>query len=154
MQSRVEDIRRLLEANSLSCWTDITPTLTQRGHSSMSSRSTHSLTHAIDPNAETLQSQIQRTMKASAVVLCCITPKYMQSDNCVKDLTLAELLHKPIMPLMMRFCPWPPEGTPSQVRKILAKHPPLDLSNDKLFRQNVPILLDKIRKIVTTKPSA
>ena len=149
LQSRVEEIRRLLEANNMPCWADISPTLTQRGHSSMSSRSAHSIAHSIEGQPETLQSQIQRTMKAALVVICCITPKYMQSDNCIKDLTLAEVLHKPILPIMMRFCPWPPDGAPLQVRKILVKLTPIDLSNDKLFKQNFHVLLDKIRKIIS-----
>ena len=86
-------------------------------------------------------------MKSAALVMCCITPKYIQSDNCVKDLTLAESLHKSIVPVMLRYCPWPPEGCPAHVRKILAKHQPLDLSNDKLYKQNLVMLLDKVKKL-------
>ena len=157
MQARVEDIRRMLENNGLSCWTDITPTVNsqppqppntqasqQRGHSSISMRSNNA---NLEQGGENLQSHIQRTMKSAALVMCCITPKYMQSDNCVKDLTLAETLHKPIVPVMLRFCPWPPEGSPAHVRKILAKHHPIDLSNDKLYKQNLVSLLDKVKKL-------
>lgn len=149
MQSKVEDIRRLLEANGFPCWADISPTMSQqRGHSSVSVRSTH--THL--EITETLQSQIQRNMKAASVVLCCVTPKYMQSDNCIKDLTLAETLHKPIVPVMLRFCPWPPEGAPSQVRKIFVRLPgvhPIDISNEKLFKQNIQVVVERIKKLVT-----
>ena len=90
-------------------------------------------------------------LQAARVVISCITPKYMQSDNCIKDLTLADTLHKPILPVMLRFCPWPPEGAPSQVRKILAKHVPVDLSNDKLFKQNMNMLGEKVRRVVSQK---
>ncbi|XP_013421017.1 uncharacterized protein LOC106181240 [Lingula anatina] len=143
MQSRVEDIRRILEANDFPCWVDISPTLTQRGNSGVSNRGVHGT-----DSGETLQSQIQRNMKAASVVLCCITPKYMQSDNCVKDLTLAETLHKTVIPVMLRFCPWPPEGAPPQVRKILVRLSPIDLSNERLFKQNVRIVVDRVSKSI------
>ena len=160
-QSKVEDIKRILETNSFSCWVDIGPAMSMAGgrqHSSLSNRSivSHGSSHGSHvstegTNQDNLQSQIQRNMKAAGVVLCCITPKYMQSDNCVKDLTLAETLHKPIIPLMLRFCPWPPEGAPSQVRKILVKHSPIDLSNEKLFKQNIHTLIEKIKKLNMSK---
>ncbi|CAH1775095.1 unnamed protein product [Owenia fusiformis] len=146
MQSRVEDIRHNLETNGYSCWADISPATLTRGHSSMSTRSVVSA-NATEAAIETLQSQIQRTMKTAIVVICCITPKYMQSDNCIKDLTLAETLKKPIIPLMLRFCPaWPPEGAPAQVRKILARHSSIDLSNDKLYKQNLSQVVERIKK--------
>ena len=149
-QSRVEDIRRHLEACGLPCWADISPSTLplQRGNSSISIRSGNSTER--DPVSETLQSQIQRNMRAASVVICCITPKYLQSDNCVKDLTLAETLHKPIIPVMIRFCPWPPEGAPPQVRKILVRHSytPLDLSNDKLYKQNIDTLIERVKKMI------
>ena len=148
MQSRVEQLTRILQLNGLSCWADVSATLAgqqqQRGHSSVSLRSA---ARSMDSAHETLQSQIQRNMRAASVVVCCVTAKYMQSDNCVKDLTLAETFHKPIVPVLLRFCPWPPEGAPNPVRKILARHAPVDLSNDKLFKQNIPALLEKIRKV-------
>ena len=164
MASKVEDIRNVLESAGFTCWADIGTSVGVsgtggRGHSGLSSRGSgqphaglHSASHHPlglhlgDPSPESLTTQIQRNMKASGVVVSCITPKYMQSDNCVKDLTLAENLRKPIVPVMLRFCPWPPEGAPAPVRKILVKHAPVDLSNDKLYRQNMAGLLDKIRR--------
>lgn len=155
MQSRVEDIRRILQIQGITCWVDISSSMATaqqagagRMHSGLSQRSS---SHYIDTSSDSLQSQIQRSMKAAGVVLCCITPKYMQSDNCIKDLTLAETFHKPIIPVMMRFCPWPPEGAPAQVRKILVKHTPIDLSNEKLFKQNVFTLIDKIKRLLGMK---
>ena len=159
MQSKVEDIRRILEANRLNCWADMgssgvsASASSARGHSSVSTRSSHH-TVSSELSTETLLSQIQRTMRSAAVVLCCVTPKYLQSDNCIKDLTLAESLNKPIIPIMLRFCPWPPEGAPVPVRKILIKHSPIDLSGEKLFKQNMPILIDRIKKCVVEKTSS
>ncbi len=151
MQCKVEDIRQILEANGLVCWVDISTTnisANQRGNSGMSTAS-HRTSEA---NNETLQSHIQRNMKAAGVVLSCITPKYMQSDNCVKDLTMAEHFHKSIIPVvLLRFCPWPPESAPIPVKNILVKYTPIDLSNETLFNRNMPLLLDKIKKYLGVK---
>ena len=158
MQSKVEDIRRILDANHLTCWADInstgvsTSSASVRGRSSISSRSSsHHPVISSELNPETLLSQIQRSMRSACVVISCITPKYLQSDNCIKDLTLAESLGKPIIPVMLRFCPWPPDGAPVPVRKILIKYNPVDLSGEKLFKQNMPVLIDRIRKCVDGK---
>lgn len=146
MQGKVEDIKQLLENNSLQCWADVSITLPPRGHSSKSSRSGVGL-H--DGGSETLQSQIQRNMKAASVVLSCITPKYLQSDNCKKDLTLAETFNKPVIPVLLRFSPQ--ESAPEQVRKILSKFSYIDLSNERLYKQNIPLVLEKIKKAVSQR---
>ena len=144
MQSRVETIRSILEKHGYTCWAE-NATMSQRGHSSMSSRSNHSVT-----STESLQSQIQRNMRSATIVLSCITPKYVQSDNCLKDLTLAEIHHKPILALLMRFIPgWPPEGAPPQVRKILTRHSCIDLSNEKMYKQNIRTLIDRVQKLIS-----
>ncbi|KAJ8305059.1 hypothetical protein KUTeg_017387 [Tegillarca granosa] len=139
MQAKVEDIKQLLEESNILCWADISVTGPPRGHSSKSTRSSV-VTH-LDTVGETLQSQIQRNMKASSVVLSCITPKYLQSDNCKKDLTLAETFNKPIIPILLRFSPL--DSAPEQVRKILAKWNYIDLSNERLYKQNVGVVLEK-----------
>ncbi|XP_077869886.1 uncharacterized protein LOC100370582 isoform X2 [Saccoglossus kowalevskii] len=145
MQTKVLEIRRILESNGLPCWADISPTMAQRGHSSVSSRS--STTSQMDGSVtETLQLNIQRNMKSSAVVLCCITPRYIQSDNCIKDLSLAEYLNKPIVPIMLRFVAWPPDTAQPGIKKMLARTVQIDLSNDKLFKQNFHLVLERIRK--------
>lgn len=147
MQAKVEDMKQLLEESSILCWADISVTGPPRGHSSKSTRS--SVIAHLDTASETLQSQIQRNMKASSVVLCCITPKYLQSDNCKKDLTLAETFNKPIIPILLRFSPL--DSAPEQVRKILARWNYVDLSNERLYKQNVGVVLDKVKKLVNQR---
>ena len=156
---KVEDIRAVLEGAGFQCWADIGTSMGaagSRGQSGLCNRTGHGDgnpqvgVHLAD-QAESLATQIQCNMKAAGLVLSCVTPKYMQSDNCVKDLTLAESLRKPIIPVMLRFCHWPPEGAPNQVRKILVKYVPIDLSNDKLFKQNLNVLLDRIKKLTGNK---
>lgn len=168
-EPRVDDIQRILQYNNIACWKDPTSKVSTatnavpsnakastislpqrqltRGHSGLSIRSSH--TSTIEGKTNSLQNLVQQNMKASVAVIACITPKYILSEHCVKDLTLADsVFRKPIVPLMLQYCPWPPEGTSNQLRKLLARFKPIDLSNDKLFRQNVPILLDRIKKIV------
>lgn len=145
MQGKVDEIRHLLENNGMPCWSDIVVAQPPRGHSSKSSRS--SVTH-LEPS-ESLQSQIQRNMKSASVVICCITPKYLQSDNCKKDLTLAETFSKPVIPVFLRFTPL--ESAPDQIRKFLARLSYIDLSNDRLYKQNVTMVLDRVRKIINQK---
>lgn len=148
MQPQVGEIRRILEAHGFPCWAGISPTMSgqvHHSHSNLGCGSTHSMAEG---QSETFQSKVRRYMKAASTVISCITPKYMQSDSCVKDLTLAELLHKPIIPVLLQFCPWPPESAPLTVRKILVKYTPVDLSNDKLFRKNLHLLVERIRRLL------
>ncbi|XP_072045450.1 uncharacterized protein [Amphiura filiformis] len=156
VHNKVQEIKRILESNHIPCWIDNSPTIThhshsqqqpsqQRGTSSSSSRST------ISTESETMQGNTQRNMRNAILVLCCMTPRYLQSDNCIKDLLLAETLQKPIIPVLLRFIPWPPDHGPSQVKKLLARTSHIDLSNDKLFKQNFHILIDKIRRFTSGK---
>ncbi|KAH3695774.1 uncharacterized protein LOC127862224 isoform X2 [Dreissena polymorpha] len=145
MQAKVEDIRQVLEASGLNCWADINMApQPNRTHSSKSGRGSVS-TH--DGGSDTLQSLIQRNMKASSVVLTCITPKYLQSDNCKKDMMLAETFNKPIIPVLLRFSPF--ESAPDPIRKILARLSYIDLSNERLYKQNISLVVEKIKKHMT-----
>ncbi|KAK7485320.1 hypothetical protein BaRGS_00023419 [Batillaria attramentaria] len=146
MQSKVDEIRALLERSGFACWADIAMSQ-QRGHSSRSSRSSATFTGQVDSASDTLQGQIQRSMRHASVVLCCITPKYLQSDNCIKDLSLAETFNKPIVPLLLRFTPF--ESAPSQVRRILLRHSYVDLSNERLYKQNIGVVMEKVKKAMT-----
>ena len=40
----------------------------------------------------------------------CLSPKYLVSDLCIKELSLADLLKKPIIPVMLVTTGWPPPG--------------------------------------------
>ncbi|XP_070556789.1 uncharacterized protein [Ptychodera flava] len=151
MQTKVQEIRRVLEANGLPCWADISPTMAQRGHSGVSARGSAAAHN--ESATETLQLTIQRNMKSAAVVLCCITPRYIQSDNCIKDLTLADHLNKPIVPILLRFVAWPPDTAQPSIKKMLARTVQIDLSNDKLYKQNFHQVLERIRKHLNEKPS-
>ena len=40
----------------------------------------------------------------------CLTPRYSASPMCGREVTLADVLHKPILPIIMEMTPWPPPG--------------------------------------------
>ena len=54
--------------------------------------------------------QIYKGISQCRVVLCCLTPRYAVSASCCKELSLSDLLHKPIIPVMVEKTPWPPPG--------------------------------------------
>ncbi|XP_043921818.1 uncharacterized protein LOC122797090 [Protopterus annectens] len=139
-QAKILEISRYLEANGLPCWTD----LCVRGQSRIRTRTEASS----DRTGDTLHNSIQRSMKAAFAVLSCITPKYIQSDNCHKDLQLAATLQKPLVPVLLRFMPWPPDGIPKHIRRFLFNHPVIDLSTERLFQQNLSIVLSRIKQCI------
>ncbi|KAK6188573.1 hypothetical protein SNE40_004721 [Patella caerulea] len=148
MHTRVDEIRLALEKSGFLCWADIN---LPRGNSSRSSRASlsNSNNSCVDASSATLQGQIHRNMKDSTVVLSCITPKYLHSDNCSKDLTLADTFNKPIIPLLLRFTPI--DSAPLPVRKILSRHSCVDLSNERLYKQNINVVLDKVKKLASPR---
>ena len=42
--------------------------------------------------------------------MCCLSPKFLVSDCCVKEVLLADLLKKAVVPVMVAATPWPPPG--------------------------------------------
>ena len=44
------------------------------------------------------------------VAVACISPKYIVSQLCMKEVGLADLLRKPIIPILYSKVPWPPPG--------------------------------------------
>ena len=44
------------------------------------------------------------------VVIACLSPKYVVSHYCQRELALADLLRRHIIPVMYHTVPWPPPG--------------------------------------------
>ena len=59
------------------------------------------------------------------VVICCVTQRYCKSEMCQREVTLADALRKPIIPLLFEFLDWPPAG---QLALIFAKLLYIDMS--------------------------
>lgn len=44
------------------------------------------------------------------VFVACLTPRYLASHYCARELLLADVLRKPILPVIVDHVPWPPPG--------------------------------------------
>lgn len=51
-------------------------------------------------------------------MICCVTKRYCMSEMCQREVTLADTLRKPIIPVLFEFIDWPPPG---QLALIFAK---------------------------------
>ncbi|XP_071510056.1 uncharacterized protein [Diadema antillarum] len=60
-----------------------------------------------------LYSKIDKGIRNAKVVVSCVTPKYALSANCRREVSLSDILRKPIVPLLMEQMQWPPEGSMS-----------------------------------------
>lgn len=83
-------------------------------------------------------------IKTAQVLICCITPKYLASDVCIKDINLADALRIPIIPILLKSCTWPPENVQFQIRRILVSLKYIDISNDALLKRNLPKVISAI----------
>ncbi|XP_062568171.1 uncharacterized protein LOC134230388, partial [Saccostrea cucullata] len=87
-QDEVKALRDKMERSGFSCWMDIG----QMG------------------GGDFLSAKIDQGIRNCKVVLACITPKYVVSHHCNRELSLADLLNKTIIPIMFEEVPWPPPG--------------------------------------------
>ncbi|XP_052101979.1 uncharacterized protein LOC127735734 [Mytilus californianus] len=64
---------------------------------------------------DSLYEKIDSGVRGCKVVLTCITQKYSLSANCRREVSLADALKKPIIPLLLEKMDWPPSGPMSMV---------------------------------------
>ncbi|XP_067664704.1 uncharacterized protein [Haliotis asinina] len=64
---------------------------------------------------DSLYDKIDRGVRGCRVILSCITTKYALSANCRREVSLADALKKPIVPLLLEKITWPPSGPMSMV---------------------------------------
>ena len=88
-QDDVTALRKRIEASGYSCWMDVG----QLGA------------------GDELFARIDDGIRNACAVVVCITPKYVTSQWCTRELLLADLLHKPIIPVLLESTPWPPRGS-------------------------------------------
>lgn len=92
--------------------------------------------------------KIDSGVRGCKVVLTCVTQKYSFSANCRREVSLADTLKKPIMPLLLENIDWPPTGPMSMVFSELLF---INFYRDeevqmKWTGQNFDALLDKIEE--------
>ena len=92
-------------------------------------------------------------------MVACVTNKYALSANCRREISLADALKKPIIPLLMEETRWPPEGT---MGPVFTELPYINMVKDKQIqktwegkpfeelvskiRQYIPQLIHKVRE--------
>ncbi|XP_070570163.1 uncharacterized protein [Ptychodera flava] len=59
---------------------------------------------------DALYGKIDKGIRNAKVVVSCCTKKYALSANCRREVSLADALKKPIIPLLLEGMAWPPEG--------------------------------------------
>ena len=64
---------------------------------------------------DSLYDKIDRGMRGCKAVISCVTLKYSLSANCRREISLADALKKPIIPLLLEQMKWPPDGPMSMV---------------------------------------
>ena len=64
---------------------------------------------------DSLYDKIDRGMRGCKAVVSCMTQKYSLSANCRREVSLADALKKPIIPIMLEQIKWPPDGPMSMV---------------------------------------
>ncbi|KAI8773493.1 CAunnamed protein product [Biomphalaria glabrata] len=143
-RTQVNEIQEFLKHAGYTSWADFSMASEMHGCSGVSlpipllSRSNTVM--------DSLQSQMYRTMKSCHVVLCCLTPKYLQSDNCMKDLSLASSLQRPIIPLLLRYVS--KDSVRRAMSPFMLNFNCIDLSNERLFKQNIASVIQRIQRIL------
>ncbi|XP_048253789.1 uncharacterized protein LOC124131311 [Haliotis rufescens] len=92
-QKQIMLLYRRLTSLGFSCWMDI---------------------HQMG-GGDSLYDKIDRGVRGCKIILCCITTKYALSANCRREVSLADALKKPIVPLLLEKITWPPSGPMSMV---------------------------------------
>ncbi|CAL1265523.1 unnamed protein product [Larinioides sclopetarius] len=87
-QESVLHLRRRIELAGFPCWMDV-------GNLQ---------------GGEALYGKIYEGINKAKVVLCCLTPRYVLSPLCTREMSLADVLRKPIVPIILEPMPWPPPG--------------------------------------------
>uniref|UniRef100_T1K6Y7 Death domain-containing protein n=1 Tax=Tetranychus urticae TaxID=32264 RepID=T1K6Y7_TETUR len=96
-QKLVLDLRRRLEMAGFPCWMDI----------------------GLMGGGDSLYGKIYEGISKARVIIACLTPRYASSRICAREVTLADVLRKPILPVMLEPTPWPPPGPMAVVMSSL-----------------------------------
>uniref|UniRef100_A0ABM0M4J8 Uncharacterized protein LOC102810009 n=1 Tax=Saccoglossus kowalevskii TaxID=10224 RepID=A0ABM0M4J8_SACKO len=87
-QSEVKTLKEHLEMAGYECWMDIG----QMG------------------GGDKLYEKIDEGLRGAKIVLSMCSEKYSHSKNCNHEMSLANLLNKPIVPILLEDIDWPPAG--------------------------------------------
>ena len=141
MQSKVVKIKEFLDRNGCETTTDASRPIAI----SVLARSCkeYTLLHANQTPA-----LVQDGISNATTVILCITLKYLHCDNFIKDTKLAELHRKSVVPVLLQWCPRPLDRISAVAKRLDMTSALIDMSNEQMFRRNLPILLELIMKNV------
>jgi hypothetical protein len=136
MQSKVGKIKEFLDRHGCETTTDASRPIAI----SVQARSRKEYT--------LLPALVQDGISNATIVILCITLKYLHCDNFIKDAQLAELHRKPVVPVLLQWCPRPLDKITVVAKRLDITSALIDMSNEQLFRRNLPELLEVIMKAV------
>ena len=141
MQSKVGKIKEFLDRNGCQTTTDASRPIA----TSVQARSGNEYTSF---QANKTPALVQDGISNATTVILCITLKYLHCDNFIKDTKLAELHKKPVLPVLLQWCPRPLDKVSAVAKRLDMSSMLIDMSNEQQFRRNLPKLLEFILKNV------
>ena len=98
--------------------------------------------------------KIDKGVRGCKVVISCVTSKYAISANCRREVSLADAVKKPIIPLLLEKTTWPPEGPMSLVFTHLLYidccKPNTDVQNE--WNEGQPQMAELCKKLAAYAP--
>lgn len=88
IQDKVLKLKKKLEAKSITCWMDTGKMM----------------------GGDDLKKEIDKGIRGCKIVVSCVTKAYSESNACQQEVSLADVLKKPILPVLFESLTWPPEG--------------------------------------------
>eukprot|EP00794_Sanderia_malayensis_P004776 gene4776-5403_t len=145
-QLKVRGLIRQLQSSHFSCWSDMEH-VTKRPLTQQSMpRMTPSVTSRMGIT-DSLTSEIEHNIKTSNAVVLCVTQRYLQSANFLKEVGLASSFSRPLVVVLLQWVAWPPDSVPGNVKRIFASIRCIDMSNDKLSARNMPLLVSHLLQL-------
>ena len=144
-QSKVKTIIETLSTADINCWSDMNH-VTKRPITQSLPRTTPTALSRVSAQ-ENLANEIERRIRLANVVMLCLSSSYLQSPNCLKEVSIASSYQKPIIAVLLQWLPWPPDAVSYGMRRVFAAVKCIDLSNEKLFAKNLPSLAPQIFRV-------
>ena len=118
----VRRLREILELAGIDCWMD----------------------ENFLVGGEQLFDEIDKGISASRLFLACVSDQYSSSENCKKEVLLANDRKRTILPILIANCEvWPPRG---DTAVVLAGKLYVDLSTEDKFQDSSKSLITAIKK--------
>lgn len=149
MQNKVEKIKEFLNRHGCQACTDKSRSMVVNLTKPWQYRMFDSQTRTVQGREQRVF--LQEDMSYCTVLVLCITLQYLHSDNIIKDTQLAQLHKKAVIPIMLQWCSRPLDRVASVARKLELSSGLIDMSTERLFQRNLPLLANLIIKTTHAK---